>query len=150
MANFNEMNSALLEKMQSRRKSLLYENVGAGWRIVGEQRVFFRSRWEGNYARFLQQQKERGEILEWEHEAEKFHFNLPCGKRFYLPDFRVTKKDGTIVYCEVKGFLDWRSQRKLKWLKRFYPEVKLFVAGAKWFKNNEWRLKLEIKEWESA
>ena len=147
------MNSALLEKFESsrqRRVPARFKNVGAGWREIGGKRIYFRSRWESNYGRFLQWRLKRGEILEWEHEPEKFKFNLPCGKRSYLPDFRVKQKNGDYVFCEVKGFNDWRSQRKLAWMKKFFPTVKLFLADGKWFKANSRRLAAQIPGWEKA
>lgn len=43
-----------------------------GWREVGGKRIYARSRWEANYARYLELLKTSGEIAEWEHEPERF------------------------------------------------------------------------------
>lgn len=45
-----------------------------GWREVGGKRCYFRSKWEANYARYLQWMKDQGKIAEWEHEPETFWF----------------------------------------------------------------------------
>ena len=46
----------------------------AGWREIAGRRIYFRSRWEANYARYLQWLKDRGEIVDWEYEPETFWF----------------------------------------------------------------------------
>lgn len=147
------MNSALIEKMQATqhsRQPARFKNWGAGWRTIGGQKIYFRSRWEANYSRFLQWQLERGEILKWEHEPETFWFlKILRGTRSYLPDFRVTQKDGEIVFVEVKGYMDSKSRTKLKRMKIYHPTVKIFLADGKWFKANAKRLAAQIKEWEA-
>lgn len=104
----------------------------AGWRDIGKQRIYCRSRWEANYARFLEWQRNRGDIAKWEHEPETFWFEkVKRGSVSYLPDFRVTYLDGTIEYHEVKGWMDARSRTKIKRMKKYHPAVKLVVIDAK-------------------
>lgn len=122
----------------------------AGWREIGGQKIYARSRWEANYARFLEFLKERGEIANWEHEPETFWFEaIKRGCRSYLPDFRVTQKTGEIEYHEVKGWMDSRSKTKIKRMKKYHPSVKLILIQAKWFNDAE-RKKLSavIPGWE--
>jgi len=53
---------------------------------------FFRSKWEANYARYLEWMKNRGEITDWDYECDTFEFGrIKRGGRFYTPDFKVTK-----------------------------------------------------------
>lgn len=145
------MNSDLLEKFQASRKpkvSQRFKYLSVGWRTIAGRRMFFRSRWEANYAFYLQHLLEAGEIKDWEHEPTRFKFKLPCGNRSYTPDFRVHEKSGREVFCEVKGFKDWRSLRKLKWMKRFYTEVVILIADSKWFARNTRKLKGIVTGWE--
>jgi hypothetical protein len=100
----------------------------AAWREIGGKRCFFRSRWEANYARYLQWLKERGEIQEWEHEPKTFWFEKVLrGTRSYLPDFAVTEKSGEVRYHEVKGWFDDRSKTKIKRMAKYHPKTKLLL-----------------------
>lgn len=120
----------------------------AGWREIGGKKHYFRSRWEANYARYLQWKKERNEIKDWEFEPDTFWFNnIKRGVRSYLPDFKVFKNDGTFYYDEVKGWFDDRSKTKMKRMKKYYPKVVINLIQAPWFKASK-NLKLVIKEWE--
>jgi hypothetical protein len=107
----------------------------ASWRTIGGKKAFFRSRWESNYACYLEVLKLGGKILEWEHEPETFWFEgIKRGVCSYLPDFRVTNLDGSTEYHEVKGWMDARSQTKIKRMAKYHPEVKLILVQAPWFK----------------
>ena len=121
----------------------------AAWREIGGKKKFFRSRWEANYARYLQGLKERGEIVDWEHEPEVFWFkNIKRGVVSYLPDFRVDRPDGSREYHEVKGWMDARSKTKLKRMAKYHPQVKLVVVGAKPYKALEKQAGAAIPGWE--
>ena len=107
----------------------------SGWREIGGKRNYYRSQWEANYARYLEWLKQRGEILDWEHEPETFWFEgIKRGVCSYLPDFRVTekKRDGSISieYHEVKGWMDGRSATKIRRMAKYHPDVKLIVIDA--------------------
>jgi hypothetical protein len=107
----------------------------AGWREIGGQRKYFRSKWEANYARFLQLLVANGKILSWEHEAVTFWFDgIKRGACSYLPDFRVTENDGSVVFHEVKGWMDARSKTKIRRMAKYHPSVKLIVIQAKEYK----------------
>lgn len=122
----------------------------AGWREIGGKRKYFRSRWEANYARYLQFLKDQNQILEWEHEPEVFYFKgIKRGCVSYLPDFRVTEVSETFVYHEVKGWMDDRSKTKINRMRIYFPEVTLKIIDAKWFKENNKALTLTIYGWET-
>lgn len=122
----------------------------AAWREVGGKRFFARSRWEANYARYLEFLKVNGEISEWEHEPETFWFEaIRRGSRSYLPDFRVTNKDGSVEYHEVKGWMDSRSRTKIRRMAKYHPLVKLVVRDTKWFRSNGVKLAGIIPGWET-
>lgn len=106
------------------------------WIKCGGKRLFARSLWEANYARFLQFQKENGLIADWEHEPKTFWFEtIKRGVRSYLPDFKVTMKNGSHEWHEVKGWMDERSKTKLKRMKKYHPLEIVRVLDGSWFSN---------------
>lgn len=124
-------------------------NWKAGWREIGGKRKYFRSRWEANYARYLEWLKSRGLIADWEHEAETFWFEkIKRGVRSYLPDFRVTELDGTKTYYEVKGWLDARSKTALARMGRYHPTINLIVVFEKQYKQSAAIASHLIPDWE--
>lgn len=121
----------------------------AGWREIGGKRKYYRSRWEANYARYLQWRKEQGEIAEWLHEPETFWFaGIKRGCVSYLPDFRVVNSDGSIYYVEVKGYMDAKSATKLKRMAKYHPTVKIELVDKVAYKSIEQIGKYLIKGWE--
>lgn len=120
-----------------------------GWRDIEGRRIYARSRWEANYARYLQFLKMNGHIAEWEHEPVTFWFeSVKRGVRSYLPDFRVTTNNGLEEYHEVKGWMDPRSKTKLKRMKKYHPLVRITLIESAWFRSNASKLSGIIKEWE--
>jgi hypothetical protein len=117
----------------------------AGWRIVNGNSYFFRSRWEANYARYLELMRNNGLIEKWEHEPDVF---LLEGKGF-LPDFKLTITDNAIEYHEVKGWMDERSKNKIEKMAILHPEIDLKIITASWFRSNK-HLSAEIPEWEQG
>lgn len=121
----------------------------AGWREIGLVKKYYRSRWEANYARYLEWLKELGEIKSWSHEPKIFWFEgIKRGTVSYLPDFCVTENNGSEVYHEVKGWMDKRSLTKLKRMKKYYPNVKLVVIARKEYEAIAKSVSKLIKEWE--
>lgn len=121
----------------------------AAWRVIGGKRKFFRSRWEANYARYLEWLKQRGEIVEWQHEKTTFWFDkIKRGCVSYLPDFDVTEKDGSITYHEVKGWMDDRSATKIKRMAKYHPNQTLIVVQAKQYQELERKVGKLIDDWE--
>lgn len=103
-------------------------NWKAGWREIGGKRNFYRSRWEANYARYLEWLKSLGQIKDWQHEPETFWFEaIRRGTRSYLPDFRVWENDGSSALHEVKGWMDSRSRTTLQRMAKYHPEQKLIL-----------------------
>jgi hypothetical protein len=101
------------------------------WHTVGGKRHFFRSKWEVNYAHYLEWLKSRGEIVEWEYEPTTFWFEaIKRGVRSYTPDFRVTEAGGRQVYHETKGWMDARSATKLKRMAKYHPDVSVLLVDA--------------------
>ena len=77
--------------------------------------TYFRSRWEANYARYLNFMG-----IEWAYEPDTFIFEaIKRGTRSYTPDFYIPSEDKRI---EIKGYLDQKGRTKIKRLKKYYPE----------------------------
>lgn len=122
---------------------------GAGWREIGDVRKYYRSKWEANYARYLEWLREKGEIQSWAHEPETFWFEgIKRGCMSYLPDFRVIEKSGAVVYHEVKGWMDDRSKTKIRRMAKYHPTVKLIVVDSKAYSAIKKVMQPIIKEWE--
>lgn len=143
------------QMMESRHANNTYsperKNVSwkSGWREIGGKRKYFRSRWEANYARYMELLKGQGDIKDWEHEPEVFWFEgIKRGCMSYLPDFRITNKDNTVEFHEVKGWMDDRSKTKINRMRIYHPSVKLLVRDSKWFSANTKKLKGLIRDWE--
>jgi hypothetical protein len=121
----------------------------AGKRTIGGREKHYRSRWEANYARYLEALRVRGKLLAWEHEPETFWFEgIKRGVVSYLPDFRITKADGTVEYREVKGWMDKRSKTKLKRMAKYHPSVIVRVIQKKQYDLIEKRRGHLIQGWE--
>lgn len=123
----------------------------AGWREVGPQRCFFRSRWEANYARYLEWLRGIGEIVSWEHEAHTFWFEgIRRGCVSYLPDFKVTEKGGAVHWHEVKGWMDARSKTVISRMAKYHPQEVLVVIQEKQYREIERKVSTLIAGWEVA
>jgi hypothetical protein len=105
-----------------------FPNVQKGDYECSKGSVFFRSKWEANYALYLDFLIKNGDINNWEFENKVFVFEpIKFGTRSYRPDFEVTMPDGSIEYHEVKGYMDGRSKTKLKRMEKYFPDVKLIL-----------------------
>lgn len=120
----------------------------AGWAQVGENKCYFRSRWEYKFALYLELQKKYGYIKQWEHEPHTFYFEgIKRGTNNYKPDFRVTFPDGRQEWYEVKGYMDSKSITKIQRMKKYHPNVVLTVIDELWFISVNPALKKVLKDW---
>lgn len=120
-----------------------------GWREVAGRRIYFRSRWEYNYALYLEWLRGKGQLRTWEHEPETFWFEaVRRGVRSYLPDFKVTDNEGRVYFVEVKGWMDPRSKTKLKRMAKYHPEIDLRLVDAKAYGRLAKQVSGYIPEWE--
>lgn len=120
----------------------------AAWREIGGKRIYARSIWEANYARYLQWLQERNEIIAWEHEPKTFWFEgIKRGVCSYKPDYFVQDEKGG-YYVEVKGYWDSKSLTKIKRFKKYFPNEKITCIDSAWFAKNNAKLAMIIKSWE--
>lgn len=121
-----------------------------GWREIGGKYKYFRSKWEANYARYLESIKVCNKIIEWEFESDVFFFNeIKDRCTSYLPDFKITCVDGSITYHEVKGWMDDRSKTKIEMMGACFPQITLTIIDKKWFNENSSLLSKTIEQWEN-
>lgn len=117
-------------------------NWKSKWVEINGVRFFARSKWEANYAHYLEWLKLNGVVSKWEHEPETFWFDkIKRGVVSYLPDFRVTMPNGKIEYHEVKGWMDPRSKTKIKRMAKYHPSIHLEIIDSKRYKALEKQLK---------
>ena len=112
--------------------------------------MYFRSRWEANYARYLNWLIRQKQIVRWEFEVDTFEFPIKRGSRFYTPDFKVWNLDGSYEYHEVKGYMDQRSQTKLKRMRKYHPKETLHLIDGPVYRSIEKKVGRIIKGWESG
>lgn len=139
--------SIVAGRLINERKGVTWKG---GWRQVGDQRKYFRSRWEANYAYYLEWLRTIGQIASWQHEAKTFWFEgIKRGCVSYLPDFKVTNLNGSIEWHEVKGWMDARSATVLKRMAKYHPNEKLIVIAEKQYKEILRKVSTLVPGWES-
>jgi hypothetical protein len=112
-----------------------YSNIQRGEYDINGTTIYFRSKWEANYALYLDFLIDHKEILKWEFEPDTFMFEkIKLGTRSYTPDFKVFNNDGSFEYHEVKGYMDSKSKTKLKRFKKYYPDLKLSLIDSDTYK----------------
>ena len=113
-----------------------YPNVQRGDYENSKGTMYFRSKWEANYALFLDFLVEQNEIKSWEYEADVFVFDqIQFGTRSYRPDFKVFNHNDSFEYHEVKGYMDSQSKTKLKRMAKYYPEVKIVLIDSNYYRD---------------
>src|SRR3990172_11890794 len=112
-------------------------------------KYYLRSRWERNYARYLNYLIKNNQIKSWEYEVDVFWFNkIKRGVVSYKPDFKVYNFDDSIEYHEVKGWMDDKSKTKINRMRIYYPKVKLYIIDHKIYKDIKNKLSRLIEFWE--
>jgi hypothetical protein len=123
----------------------MFENIQRGEYLIGKEVKYFRSKWEANFALYLNFLKAQGEIKDWHYESKWFEFPVKHGTTRYLPDFEVMENNGTLTYYEIKGYMTSRAKTQLKRMKQYYPKVKLVLADAAYMKSlNKYRKLLKF------
>jgi hypothetical protein len=114
--------------------------------------IFLRSGWECDIMRLLRSGLE-GETTLIEYEPTDFAFypwGIIKGTVSYTPDFKVTWKDGTYNWLEVKGFLKSFDKVKMKRFKKYYPEEAkhlMAITGSANNKTTAWFVEQGIPVW---
>jgi hypothetical protein len=110
---------------------------------------YFRSSWEANYARYLNWLQSHGGIASWRYEPKTFVFEgVTRGPFTYTPDFEITEKNGSVVFHEVKGWMDSKSRGKLKRFAKFYPDIKIVIIDKRQYDAIKYQVSAAIRGWE--
>jgi hypothetical protein len=124
---------------------------GKGGRREDLNNIYFRSRWEANWARYLNFLIRQGQIRSWEFEPDTFEFiGIRRGGRFYTPDFKIINNDGSIEYHEVKGWMTGQGATKIKRMRRYHPRVKLLLVDRSQYRSVASTLSRVIPGWETS
>jgi hypothetical protein len=127
-----------------------YSNCWRGWYVdpKNNKTHFMRSKWEHNYALYLQFLVDNHQILSWDYEVDRFEFKgIKRGVLTYLPDFKIFKNNGDIEYHEVKGYMDAKSKTKIKRMRIYYPQIKLLVIDGACYRDIKTKMSRIIKGW---
>ena len=144
-----KISSKQMIKQLKEKPNWTYSNALRGQRKdLGE--TFFRSRWEANYARYLNHLKDQGDIYEWEFEPHTFKFPDQTERPYsYTPDFRIYKtKHSKPEYHEIKGWMDELSKKKLALMNKHYLDVSLIVIGEPEYMALENEMGEQLLNWE--
>lgn len=116
---------------KNRMRPGMFGNIRRDWYVINNKRIFFRSKWEVNYALYLNFLIEQNQIKSWEYEKDVFIFEkIKFGTRSYRPDFKIINNDGTIEYHEIKGWMNSKSKTKLNRMRIYYPDIKLILIDS--------------------
>ena len=82
--------------------------------------------------------------FKFDYEHHPFPYTLE--ERMYWPDFQIVRSDGSVLYIEVKGYLDRDSIRKMLAVKECHPNETFVFLFAK---NNPIRkgAKMRYSDW---
>ena len=105
-----------------------WNHVKRGWYDINGSKMFFRSKWEVNYALYLVFLVKQKQIKRWTYEEDTFIFEkIKLGTRSYTPDFKIYNNDKSIEYHEVKGWMTPKSKTQIKRMAKYYPDIKLII-----------------------
>jgi len=123
-----------------------FPNVKRGDYETSKGTTFFRSKWEANYAIYLDFLVKTKVIKDWEFEAQTFFFDkIKSGTKKYIPDFKITNLDGSVEFHEVKGFEVAKDRTKWRRMAKYFPEVKLIIIDTKFYKDLVKKMKTVLK-----
>jgi hypothetical protein len=134
-AHARKLMSERMKKLLHDNPEKVYSNANGGKRIDLNNQ-YFRSNWEANYARILNEQN-----ISWQYEPETF--DLSDGTT-YTPDFKI----GDNKFVEIKGWYDKDSRQKISLFLKEYPQYELDLIGESEYYSLRSLFKDKITEWE--
>ena len=88
----------------------------------------FRSKWELDYARYLDVLKATRRIVDWDYEPERLEIGAGA---HYTPDFRVMLPGGGYEFREVKGYQREAAMVRLKVAAKHFPHRRFVLVTRK-------------------
>ena len=124
----------------------------AGGRSEDLGDTWFRSSWERNYARYLNQLVKLRVVEWWDYEKEVFWFEgVKRGCVSYRPDFRVKYRNvERVEYVEIKGWVTAKDKTKWKRMKKYHPSINLVVIAQKEYREIANRWASSLLGWETG
>jgi hypothetical protein len=123
------------KKLLQEHPELIYSNANGG-RRKDLNNQYFRSNWEANYARILNEQK-----ISWEYESHTFQLSNGMS---YTPDFKIGEKK----FVELKGWYDNDSKQKIEKFLNEYPDYELDLIEETQYYSLRNLFKNKIPNWE--
>lgn len=111
--------------------------------------IVFKSRWEANWAHWLEWLKSTGNVLSWQYEPDSFPLRVRGNNVRYIPDFKV-EWNGKTEYHEVKGLMDQRSRDKIRAMRRQHNRVRLMVIDSRVYHSLRRRFNQIVPGWARA
>lgn len=143
----NKIMKMLLTKQE--KNSITPYRIKGSWkqgvRLIDGVEYRFRSSWENNYARYLNQLVKESKIKKWEYEKDRFY--LKKINKTYIPDFKITNMNNSLEYHEVKGWQEETFILKMNEFVKLFPNNKFVLINKKWFMDNKKLAKI-IDGWE--
>lgn len=123
------------QKLLKEHPELIYSNANGGKR-EDLNNQYFRSNWEANYARILNEQN-----IVWQYESETFQLSNGTS---YTPDFKINDNK----FVELKGWYDNDSKQKIELFLKEYPQYELDLIGETEYYSLRNLFKHKIPKWE--
>jgi hypothetical protein len=134
-AELRRQTSERMKKLLHDHPEKVYSNANGGRRQdINDQ--YFRSNWEANYARILNEQN-----ISWQYEPETFELS---NGTTYTPDFKI----GDNKFVEIKGWYDNDSKEKISLFMKEYPHYELDLIGEREYYSLRSLFKHKIPTWE--
>ncbi len=73
--------------------------------------------------RCAKQLERRGVAYEYEQRSLVIPYEVPASNHKYLPDFVITKRDGSLMYLEPKGIWDYNDRYKHLLIRHQHPTL---------------------------
>ena len=130
--DFKQKQSDNLHRRKINNDIKTFSNRGEHPFLFNGVEIIFKSSWEVEVAKKLQDLFVNGNILGWSYESK--HFVFSDKKRFirsYCPDFEVIKQDRSLLYIEVKGWKMEKSMKRITMFKERYPNVEFYLIDEK-------------------
>lgn len=112
-------------------------------------RYKFKNSLEESYAKYLEERKQNGEIVEWFYEMVHLQLDGGCVSRgqVYTPDFVVTLPNGDVEYHETKGFFFDRDKVRTKQAAARYLNNRFYIVTRK---RKQWHFELITHPWDAV
>lgn len=108
----------------------------------------FYSKMESNCYRYLIECHPDLRLVEYQPHWFTEKDGLPVGFR-YCPDFKVTTHAGNTYWIEVCPYLDYHHQYNIETMKKYRPDVKIFVIDRHVYARIKRKFRRRVKGWEN-